>query len=130
MGKIYYKKHDSSMDLAIAYNMYYGIGEIEYSELPWNQKEGEKVLYLPSDHINQEQLLQKKEALNSLSKEAKEVIKLVLDCPGEILQLITTSKTGNFSLVRIKRYFKRHKKWTDRTIKRAFREITAYIDAV
>jgi len=60
---------------------------------------------LRSHEVNQEKKVIKSEEFNNLSDEAKEIILTILNCPEEIIDLITTPKLGKFSIKRIRNTF-------------------------
>lgn len=56
----------------------------------------------------------RREEFETLSKEAKEMVRTILFSPSEILHLITTPKTGKITIRGIKNYFA--KKWRSQFI--------------
>lgn len=128
MKKNYYSQYNpSEVDLLTAYNLMFGKeGQISYSELPWGDSEQ---FILPSDS-NQEKSFLRREAFEKLSDEAKEVIDVLLNSSGEILQIICTSKFGMYSKRLLKKYFHENKGWKNKKIEKTFREITHYVNAL
>lgn len=127
MKKNYYSQYNpSEVDLLTAYNLMFGNGQVAYSELPWGDSEQ---LILPSDS-NQEESYLRKEAFEKLSDEAKEVINVLLNSSGEILQMICTSKFGMHSKRLLEKYFHENKGWKNKKIEKTFKEITHYVNAM
>lgn len=106
-----------------AFNIIYG-KQIQINTIEQDDMEG--LVILESSMLTPEHLLAKKQIFNCLSNEAKEVVQLILNCPSEILELITTPQQNRITKTRIKRYFSQH--WhsqfiVDETIK----EIEAWV---
>ena len=68
----------------------------------WDLYSGEAMVYLddedskielPSYYIDPESFVMKKESFENLSEESKEVIKMILDSPNEVLSALST-KSG------------------------------------
>ena len=60
---------------------------------------------LSAKALNPEEYAIKKDLFAKLSDEAREVVSIVVECPAEILSLVTTPKTGKLSKNKIKKYF-------------------------
>jgi hypothetical protein len=131
MKKNYYSAYNpSNFDLQMVCNLLFNVNsQVEYSELPWMNKNEEKTFMLESE-LNQESELFKKEAFENLSFEAKEVISIILNSPDEILQLICTSKFGMYSKRLLIKYLHKNKGWENKKIEKTFREITYYVNAL
>jgi len=126
--KNYYSVYNpSEFDLQLICNLLFNVhSQVEYSELPWKD---ELTLILESK-LNQENEFFKKEAFENLSSEAKEVVNIVLNSPDEILQLICTSKFGMYSKDLLKKYLHKNKGWENKKIKKVFRELSKYVNAM
>jgi hypothetical protein len=115
---------NTDLSLEIAYNlMFTNHGEISYMEL--STFGDEKNFTLPS-HFNQEEEYLKKEAFEKLSKEAKDVINIVLGSPAEILEKFKTSKYNLYSKELLKRYLKEKFNWKKPKMDRVFVELASY----
>lgn len=72
-------------------------------------------------------LILKEEAWNGLSNEAKEMVNVVLNSPSEILELISTPKSGNITKRSIRKYFSII--WKSRIITNlTIKEITRWVN--
>lgn len=127
MKKNYYSQYKpSEFDLELICNLIYNPNsQLEYSELPWGDKE---TFMLPSDS-SQEQFYMRKEAFENLSSEAKEVVNTVLNSPDEILQLFC-NKFGNISRRMLEQYFHKNKGWNNKKVIKTFREISGYVKEI
>jgi len=72
----------------------------------------------------------RKDNFLKLSEEAKEIITTILNGPEEVLEIITTKKTGKFCKRFIKKFFKKTKKWNDKKTERVFFEIREYVNSL
>jgi len=91
--------HDYLRAFEVLYGSYISLDPCE----TWDDDGGGFVLQSPS--LNPERLLIRKQAIESLSAEALEMIDTVLNAPDEILDLLKTPKTGRITKPRVKRYF-------------------------
>ena len=53
----------------------------------------DRCVVVPSKEIGPEEACVKRDSFEKLSEEAKDVIKLILDCPAEFLEMIWPKKT-------------------------------------
>lgn len=81
----------------VLYGQKFAVNTVEHGE-----EEG--TVILKSEKLNPEILLLKKQQFNNLSKEAKEVIQLILNAPTEILEMIKTPKQNRITKVCLKKY--------------------------
>lgn len=95
------------------------LGELPYLEdtLPQTQ------------HRNPEEEYTKKEGLQRLSAEAKEVMNMILSTPAEIVDMLVTPKRRHFTKPRIALYLST-KGWSEDQIDHAFSEIGEWSDAL
>lgn len=87
-----------------AFNVIYG-KKLSINTVEHNDEEG--LVILKSETLTPEKILIRKQLFNSLSKEAKEVIQLILNSPSEILDLIKTPKQKRITKIRIRQYLNR-----------------------
>lgn len=98
----------------VAYNLLYtNDGQVQYEEEKFAQ-----------EYPNQEILLLRKEAFLSLSKDAKEVVKIMIDAPTELLCDIY----DKISKQKIVVYLMHKRKWPKRKVKKVFCELKLYIE--
>ena len=98
-------------------------GDVPYFE---NKEEDDREsITLPSSD-NQENLLIKKDLTLKLSKEAKEVIDLVLLSPSEILETLLTPKYHQVSKEKIKQHLIRVG-WSQERVKIVFKELKKFV---
>ena len=95
-----------------------------------NESEEIKGCIVLSSEFNQEKSLIRKDNFLKLSEEAKEIITTILNGPEEVLEIITTKKTGKFCKRFIKKFFKKNKKWNDKKTERVFFEIREYVNSL
>lgn len=115
---------NTDLSLEITYNlMFTNHGEIPYIEL--STFGNEKNFVLPG-HFNQEDEYLKMESFEKLSKEAKDVIDIVLNSPAEILEKFKTSKYNLYSKELLKGYLKEKFNWKKPKMDRVFVELASY----
>lgn len=81
----------------IAYGKTLSINTVEHDD-----EEG--LVILKSEMLTPSEILIKKQSFNSLSKEAKEVIQLILHSPSEILDLLKTPRQKRITKVKVRKY--------------------------
>ncbi len=80
----------------------------------------ETILY-DEKNVDPAIIVENKQAWESLSTEAREIVRIIFSCPGEIIE-IYTPKHGNVSLAKLTTYLKKHH-WRTIRIRKAFEEI-------
>lgn len=91
-------KKAKSFNYLIVYNyLRYGCKKVNTMETI--DEEGEYILKSP---LNPEKELIKKDSYQKLSREAKEIINIVLNSPQDVLELFLNPKRKNISLKRLK----------------------------
>jgi len=101
---------------------------MHYGDVPYNEnaeEEDKESITLPSMH-NQEILLIKKDLILKLSKEAKEVINLILCGPSEVLETFLTPKYHQVSKEKIKQYLIKDG-WPKKTVRIVFEELKRFV---
>ena len=99
-------------------------GDISYFEQSILNEGLPTEIQLPSE-LNQEKIVIKKDLIISLSNEAKEVIRLVLNSPIEILETFQTSKYKTISKQKIKDHLTTNG-WPPRRIEKVFTELKTF----
>lgn len=106
-------------DWQVAYNVARG-----FSDVPYNESEVDENFILPSASNQEKELLRKEEFL-TLSDEAKDVVRLILHSPADILKDLTTMKYGCISKDKIrKKLFTMG--WKHRLIDKTFLELKKF----
>jgi len=99
-------------------------GDISYFEQSILSEGLPTEIQLPSE-LNQEKIVIKKDLIISLSNEAKEVIRLVLNSPIEILETFQTPKYKTISKQKIKDHLTTNG-WPPRRIEKVFTELKTF----
>jgi hypothetical protein len=76
-----------------------------------------------------EETFLRKEAYSSLSKEAKEIINIVLNAPDEIMECLTCPKYNKISKSKIKTYLM-GQGWNRQKVKSCFAELKGYASEI
>jgi hypothetical protein len=123
-------------DWLIAYQVGFKNGEIPYCEvatqfnhsnsIPNDNYQGETNFILQSKHENQETIVIKKDLVNKLSFEAKDVVKLLLNSPSEIVDSFSTSKYKCTSKNKIMEYLVQNMKWPKKKVVKVFTELKTF----
>ncbi len=115
---------NTDLSLEVVYNlMFTSYGEISYMEL---STFGDEQNFVLPGHFNQEEEYLKKEAFEKLSREAKQVIDIVLNSSSEILEKFKTSKYNLYSKELLKGYLKEKFQWKKPKIDKVFVELSTY----
>ena len=78
----------------------------------------------------QETRILKKEEYRELSKEAKQVIDLVLNTPTVLLVYLITRKYGVLSTKRLRRFLRKRNGWTKEKTRAVLSELKDYINEI
>ncbi len=100
-------------------------GDISYFEQSSSNDLDKSEIQLPSIS-NQEAEIIKKDLITKLSKEAKEVIQMVLNSPTEILEVFQTPKYKTISKAKIKEHLAING-WPPRRIDKVFTELKTFV---
>lgn len=126
-------------DWQVAYNIAYCNGIESYVENPENNQEEGKTGFSYKGSVifsskNQERDFIKKDLIQNLSKEAKDIIFLILKSPAEILKDLmppkykgTTSEAGEIFSKELIRKKLRNEGWKNQKIEKAFQELRTLI---
>ena len=121
-------KHFVWLDYLTAYQTaWYGLVELDEPISAQSKGMHENVDMLRMDTLENETMSQeetycKKEAIENLSEEAKEIIDLVFNAPAEIIACFITPKYNKISKDKI-RDFLLDKGWNQKIIKKCFAEL-------
>jgi hypothetical protein len=107
--------------LCVYNSMHYG--DIPYNEHP--DENDQESIVLPSRE-NQEDLVIKKDLAEKLSSEAKDVVRLILNSPSEILEMFMTEKYRTISKRKIGQYLI-EKGWKQTKVDRIFSELKVFV---
>jgi hypothetical protein len=121
-------KRMSEHNWLTAYQVGFKDGIDRYDEFP---EEFEKTIILPS-RSNPEKEFMKKELADNLSEEAKEIVRIILNGPSEIVSTFFTDAYNCISKAKILIFF-RKTGWKKKTINQAFdelKEFTKNIDEI
>lgn len=100
---------------------------VEYSELV--DEDGKPRGFALKSNHDQERDYARKEAYDSLTKEAKEVITLVLNTPKEVLSEIVSPKFGLLTKRTLKKYLMKHG-WRERKVDKVFSELSIFVNSL
>ena len=82
-------KRTNPMDYVLAIQVYDTSNYFHISDNPYGgENERERSVVVPSRDPNPEEVCIKRDTLDKLSEEAKEVIKLILDSPAELFEMM------------------------------------------
>lgn len=70
--------------------------------------------------------LEHRSLLEELSEEAKEVVAIILEAPGDVLQFIASPVRGKITTSRLAGHLRRSLGWPPEKISRTFRELEQY----
>lgn len=130
MKKNYYSAYNpGDFDWAKFYNLMYLPPLMIVDDCSKHPEESKGQIVLPSI-LNQEKKLIKKDDFAHLSEEAKEIIMTILDTPDELVEILTTTKTGKFCKRHIRRFFRMSKKWNQKKTERIFNELAEYVNGL
>ncbi len=90
-------------------------------------EEHETEIMIADDTYNPEKILLKKDAFDSLSDEAKYLLRIILDAPQELIEVLYTQKYKKTSKARIKKFLLKRLHWNRLKVNKAFREIKKYL---
>jgi len=90
-------------------------------------EEHETEIMIADDTYNPEKILLKKDAFDSLSDEAKYLLRIILDAPQELIEVLYTQKYKKTSKARIKKFLLKCLHWNRLKVNKAFREIKKYL---
>ena len=101
---------------AVLYGKWMEINTIEIGSEKGASINGNTII-LESNQPTPEEILIKKDAFNNLSTEAKEIIRIILNTPSEMLQAVTTKKANKISRPLIQKYLSKiwHSKYISET---------------
>jgi hypothetical protein len=112
-------------DWLVVYNLASGQGEISYQEYSSGPDNDKHEFVLPSKS-NQEKRFLKKELVENLSIEAKDIIHLIFNSPSEILAMLETKTYDGISKRKIKKML-RGNGWSKLQIQKTFFELNQFI---
>jgi hypothetical protein len=81
--------------------------------------------------VNPEEALlisESQKVFQSLSKEAKQIIEIIVDCPQEIKEMLGYKKDCMITMRRIKKYFKRI--WGKNKYEKVIEEVIVYVGGI
>lgn len=123
-------------DWLIAYQVGFKNGSIPYCELTTqfnhsnsianDNYQGETNFILQSKYESQETVVIKKDLVNKLSYEAKDVVKLLLNSPSEIVDSFSTPKYKCTSKNKIMEYLIQNMKWPKKKVTKVFTELKTF----
>lgn len=93
----------------------------------WNYSSSIEVMELADDP---ETVAIKKESFENLSKEAKYVVKLVLNCPLEMFEMIGPPKTSARFRRKLASFLRREQGLGGAEIKRVLRELRKFVEEI
>lgn len=100
---------------------------IESTDAPVRIGESEtvpRVDTMRNEGFSPEDIAIRKNLVENLSAEAKDVIMTILNCPEEILSVAKPRKYENLSKRRVQEYLKKKLRWSPKKIESCFREIS------
>lgn len=116
------KNHLKWQDYLTAFQIAWKGGIISIDEEMENGQES-MIKKLESNCLNPEEALIRKEALTSISEEARELLRVIM-YPSEEEKAFFACKTyDKLSKKKIIRYLKKQKKWNQRQVERCFEEV-------
>ena len=107
--------------LTVYNSMHYG--DIPFNESP--EEDDKESIVLPSES-NQEKEIIRQDLLDKISKEAKEVIALILNSPTEVLETFITKKYKKISKEKIKNHLIING-WKMKNVEKVFLELKTFV---
>lgn len=101
--------------LITVYQLFYTDAEIPYKDISFSKS-------------NQEKEYLHREAYQTLSEDAKEVIRTILSSQKEVLDMILTKKFRHYSKNLLINYFRNYRKWSAKRTQKAFVELRNFAD--
>jgi hypothetical protein len=114
-------------DWLVVYTLATGYGERPYVELS-TFSEGDEPSGFPSND-NPERTFLKKETTRNLSKEAKDIIRLIFTSPSEVIEELVTPVHECYSKRKICKMLQK-KGWERKKVLKAFAEIRIYVSEI
>ena len=112
-------------DWLVIYNLASGYGEIPYQEFSSGPDNDKHEFVLPSKS-NQEKRFLKKELVENLSVEAKDIIHLIFNSPREIIEMLETKTYEGISKRKVKKMLRKNG-WSKLQIQKSFLELRQFV---